>query len=130
MTRLPDLDPPAPRDPARPNRSDLITERKSHLRSLAVAGALASVGAFAGLAASTDKPATTPNRSGDTLRQQQSVDGTQTDPQAGQTQGFDDPQGDFFDPNAQQGGTGQSAIGPPQGQLGGSQGGPSMSGSS
>ncbi len=40
--------------PRQPTDQDDLAARKTHLRTMAVAGALATVGAFAGLAASTD----------------------------------------------------------------------------
>lgn len=115
--------------PTRRDRTAELTERKRHLRSIAVAGAIATVGAFAGLAASTDTPTTTQDANGAPPTQAQpsgsAVDAAQNGtPQ--QADSFSDPQGDFFD--GSQTGGGQSAIAPPQGSF--DQGRPSMSGSS
>lgn len=53
----------APVPPQPPDQDDLAA-RKTHLRTMAVAGALATVGAFAGLAASTDPTTVQTNPNG------------------------------------------------------------------
>lgn len=128
-----DTTPPPPSE-----RAAKTNERKSHLRSLAVAGTLASVGGFTALAASNTHvaPTATPAAT------QQQVQ----DPSQGQTrQGLDDDftqspdnagvpsSDDYFD----QGQAGQNNSGsqggmvaPPQSGMGPSGSGPSMSGGS
>lgn len=118
-----DTTPPNPTD-----RAARTNERKSHLRSLAVAGTLASVGAFTVLAASNTQvtQSTTPPAT-----EQQVQD---------QVQGLDDgftqvpdttatpSQDDFF--NQDGSGAQSGTIAPPQPGVGPGGTGPSMSGGS
>jgi hypothetical protein len=129
-----DTTPPPPSD-----RAAKTNERKSHLRSLAVAGTLASVGAFTALAASNTHVAST---AAPAASEQQGQDPTQSQTQQGLDDGFTqspDNAGvvpstdDYFD----QGQAGQDSSGsqggtvaPPQPGMGPGGSAPSMSGGS
>lgn len=115
--------------PASRDRAGETAERKGHLRTLAATGALASLGAFAALAASATDPTSTQPAT-DLPATAQPADEA-TPPAAGGDDDaarsgprtFDDPQGDFFDGS----GSGGSVV-PNQGSQPGSA--PAQSGGS
>jgi hypothetical protein len=97
-----------PRDPRPRDRRAQVADRTKHLRSLGVAGAVATLGVFAGLAAGTN------SGSGSTQPATTSVDSATDPAQAPQLDGqfgrFG--QGDFFDePGSGSGGVAPGAAG-------------------
>ncbi len=131
------------------DRAAQVNERKSHLRSIATAGTLATMGAFTYLASSaTHTASTSPVVKGQAAQQVQAAintddDGfvtapgdTGTDDATFGHDGFDDPSGTYFDPSQGSGSgfgsssSGGSTISPPQMNSGPGGGAPSMSGGS
>ena len=83
-----------PQESRPPGRSEQVAERTRHLRSIGVAGALATLGVFAGLAATGQSSSST------TKPSQTTVDAaTGAVPQSSQLDSDDDT----FDPSAQNG---------------------------
>lgn len=123
-----DTTPPSPSD-----RAAQTNERKSHLRSLAVAGTLASVGAFTALAASNTHVAA---NAAPSVTGQQVQDEFQDQTRQGLDDGFTQSPDDSAVPTLDdgfgqsQGGQSGGSIGPPQSGVGPGGSGPSMSGGS